>query len=211
MKLPLKKFGLPLEPDHVILFFYINDFEKTNIERRYQQYANMDWYAFDLSDKPTPGIVDRWSRRQLLRRSAFVMWAHDTLRGLSAPDNIETKMLTGVVDDETREAERFTRESLAELVHLSKVHDFSLTLAVIPIAAQIGKEFPTENYQSFLQQVAEQYAVSFVDMLPMLREAYLKSGAMPIIPFEGHYNDAGHKILGTGMQAHLQNRTVNCQ
>ena len=47
----LKKVGLSLDPDHLILFFYINDFIPTNIANRYKRFAGMDWYTFDFSGK----------------------------------------------------------------------------------------------------------------------------------------------------------------
>ncbi len=207
----LKKFGISLEPDHVILFFYINDFQKTNIEQRYQQHSNKDWYTFDLSDKPGPEVVRKWNHRQLLRKSAFIMWAHDIYTGIVSSDNLENRLLAGIVDDGTRNAKRFVYESLGELVRLSREYEFSVTLAVVPVAAQVERDFPDENYQSTLKQFASQYSIDFVDMLPMLRNDYERSGTLPVIPFDGHYNREGQKALGIGMLEHLHSLAVGCE
>lgn len=45
--------GLSFMPDHVALFFYINDFAEVEIEKIYANYSSLDWYYFDLRGKPT--------------------------------------------------------------------------------------------------------------------------------------------------------------
>lgn len=92
----LQKLGVPLQPDHVIWFFYIDDFRKSDVQRWYQQFADMDWYMFDLLGKPTPTALRRWRLRQALRKSALLMWAHDTIHSVSThmatQDAVELKL-----------------------------------------------------------------------------------------------------------------------
>ncbi len=205
----LKKAALSLNPDHVILFFYINDFHEADIEERYVNFKDKDWYMYDLSDKPTNQIIRKWKLVQILRKSSFLMHINDTYVKIINNNNFENRILQGTVDNAFKVNFKFVKDSLDDLIRISNKNNFSLTLAVLPVAAQAMKDYPNELYQSSLKQYAEHNSLDFVDLLPTLRNCYEQYGASLVIPFDGHYNAKVHKAFGMTMAEHLSRLIMN--
>lgn len=199
----LNKVGLSLDPDHVILFFYINDFIPVNIANRYRRFADMDWYTFDFSDKPTDEIIAKWKLIQVLRNSAFLMWVYDAFRSWTNRSSYENKMLLGELDNDMRNNIEDTIESLEEIRLLSEEHGVRLTLAVIPLAAQLAKNFPNQIYQATLKKYAADSGLDFVDLLPELRSHHSQYQHSLVIPFDGHYNEQGHRLMADSILDYL--------
>jgi lysophospholipase L1-like esterase len=207
----LRKFGLPLDPDHVIVFFFINDFEQVDIVRRYNNYADFDWYAFDFSNKPTDKIIQRWKLLQLARRSAALMWVYDIYQGLDSKDNAINKLLSGQVDDALQGEIETTIELLDEFRSLSQLHGFRLTLAVIPVAAQINNEYQEQLYQTTLESYADEVHLDYLDLLPAFREYHEQYNHLPVIAFDGHYDADGHRVMANSVFNYLQEIPGNCK
>jgi lysophospholipase L1-like esterase len=205
----LKKIVIPLNPDHVILFFYLNDFHKTNIGEWYDRFKDKDWYVFDLSDKPTNQIIRKWKLVQILRKSSFLMYVNDTYFKITNNNNFENRILQGVIDSAFKQNLQFVKDSLDELIRMSNKYNFSLTLAVLPVAAQAMNDYPNELYQSTLRQYAEHNSLDFVDLLPSLRSCYEQYDKKLVIPFDGHYNAKAHKAFGMTMTEHLSGLIMN--
>ncbi len=205
----LKKTVLSLKPDHVILFFYINDFHEFDIEKRYDCFKDKDWYMFDLSDKPDKKIIRKWKLVQVLRKSSFLMRAYDIYSKITNNNNFENRILKGTADNAFKVNLQFVRDSLDELIRLSNRYKFSLTLAVLPVAAQAMTDYPNEIYQSALRQYADHKSIDFVDLLPTLRNCYEQYGAPLVIPFDGHYNAKAHNAFGMTMAEHLSRLIMN--
>lgn len=199
----LEKVGVGLEPEHVILFFYINDFIPVNIANRYRRFSGMDWYMFDLSGKPTEQVVKKWKVVQLFRSSAFLMWVYDLYRGWSSDSNYINRMLLGELDDETRNNIENTVESMEKIRSLADEYGFRLTLAVIPVAAQVTQTFPDQLYQGTLEAYAANAGLDYVDLLPDLRLHHSQYQDAITIPFDGHYNSQGHRVMASSMLDYL--------
>lgn len=210
----LQKLGMPLQPDHVIWFFYIDDFRKSDIQRWYQKFADTDWYMFDLLGKPTPIALWRWRLRQALRKSALLMWAHDIIHSVSiltdAQHAVEFKLLQGILDSDIQERIQFVEQGLDQLVYLSAAHGFSLTLAVIPDPSQLTTEYPKNLYQNELSRYAEEQTLDLLDLRPALRRYYEDTRDLPVIPFDGHYNAKGHALIATEIIEHLGRTPIRC-
>jgi len=207
----LKKSGLALDPDHVIVFFFINDFDQVDIASRYSRYANFDWYAFDFSDKPTDKIIQRWKLRQLARRSAALMWIYDIYKGWDSKDNAINKILLGQVDDTLQSEIETTIELLNEFRSLSQAHGFRLTLAVIPVAAQINNDYQNQRYQTTLKKYSDEVHLDYLDLLPAFRKHQEQGNPSPVIAFDGHYDAEGHRIMADSVFKHLKEITGNCK
>jgi lysophospholipase L1-like esterase len=236
----LKKSGLALDPDHVIVFFFINDFDQVDIASRYSRYANFDWYAFDFSDKPTDKIIQRWKLRQLARRSAALMWIYDIYKGWDSKDNAINKILLGQVDaalmwiydiykgwdskdnainkillgqvDNTLQSEiETTIELLNEFRGLSQAHGFRLTLAVIPVAAQINNDYQNQRYQTTLKKYSDEVHLDYLDLLPAFRKHQEQGNPLPVIAFDGHYDAEGHRVMANSVFKHLKEIPGNCK
>ena len=199
----LEKVGLALDPDHVILFFYINDFIPVNIASRYKRFSGMDWYTFDFSGKPTEQVVRKWKLVQLLRSSAFLMWVYDLYRSWTSGSNYINRMLLGELDDEIRSNIENTFESMDEIRSLAEARGFRLTLVAIPVAAQLTREFPGQVYQPALKQYAVHTGTDFVDLLPDLRAHRSQHQDALVLPFDGHYNSRGHRVMAGSVLDYL--------
>ena len=202
-KAMLEKVGLGLDPDLIIIFFYINDFIPVNVENRYKNYAHLDWYTFDFSDKPIDRIVAKWRLIQNLRSSAFLMWVYDTYRGWTNKSNYINNILHGEIDNRTHNNIVNTIASLEEIRLLSEDHGARLALAVIPVATQITNTFPSQKYQSQLKQYAMNVGLVFVDLLPGLRSHHERYQESLVIPFDGHYNGKEHRAMAMSIFDYL--------
>jgi lysophospholipase L1-like esterase len=207
----LKKFGLPLDPDHVIVFFFINDFKQVDIAGRYNRYADYDWYAFDFSDKPTDKIIQQWKLRQFVRRSAALMWIYDIYKGWNSKDNAINKLLSGQADDALQSEIETTIELLDEFRNLSQLHGFRLTLAVIPVAAQINNDYQNQLYQTTLKSYADEVHLDYLDLLPDFRKYYDQNNHLPVITFDGHYDADGQAVMAESVYNHLKEITEYCK
>lgn len=205
----LKKIAVSLNPDHVILFFSVNDFDNIDIEGIYATFMDKDWYMYDISAKPVGPRFRKWKRIQVLRKSSLLMHVNDVYRRLASRNDFGNNILQGVVDNELKRGIQFVKDALDEFIRISNKYNFSLTLAIIPVAAQAMNDYPNEIYQSTLRQYAEHNSLDFIDLLPALRSCYEQYGNLPIIPFDGHYNAEGQKVFGIAMVRHLRNQAMN--
>ena len=199
----LKKIGLSLDPDHIIVFFYINDIVPVDIASRYRRFADMDWYTFDFSGKPTDKVIAKWEKIELIRNSAFLMWAYDIYNSLANKSNYINKLLLGEIDDGLRINIENTINTLDEIRLVSEERGVRLTLAIIPVSAQVTKIFPRQIYQSTLKKYAENSELDFVDLLPDLRSHYIQFQDSLVLPFDGHYNSQGHSVMAHTIYEHL--------
>jgi lysophospholipase L1-like esterase len=207
----LRKTGLSLDPDHVIVFFFINDFNPVDIASRYSRYADFDWYAFDFSGKHTAIITQQWKLLQLARRSAALMWIYDIYNGWDSKDNAINKLLSGQVDDALQVEIETTIKSLEEFRSLSQLHGFRLTLAVIPVAAQINNNYQYQLYQTTLKSYADEVHLDYLDLLPSFRKYHEQDNNFPVIAFDGHYDADGHRVMANSVFKHLNAKTENCK
>jgi hypothetical protein len=72
----LELLGVGLEPDYVVLLFYIFSYRSTDISRYYKRARNRDWYMVGLGGKPTGSALFKWRIVQLARKSALVASLH---------------------------------------------------------------------------------------------------------------------------------------
>jgi lysophospholipase L1-like esterase len=207
----LKKNGLPLSPDHVLWFFFIDDFSESNIQRWYGRFADNDWYMFDLLNKPTQKVVWYWKFRQIARQSALLMWLQDIISIISNKENFEYKLLNGIKDDDIQLRIRFVKQNLDNLKRLSEINGFSLTLVLIPEASQLINEYPKNLYQNILKPYATEKNIDILDLRPFLQKYYEEKKQLPLIPFDGHYNAEGHSVIANAIVKHLISLPLRCK
>lgn len=196
----LKTVGLDLEPDHIVLFFYVNDFKAVNIERRYENYKEFGEYMFDIGQPMTPEIMRKWNFRQLLRRSALIMWTYDLFRGLRGGDTMEAQILYGNLTEESRAAITETIGYLDKLAETAAANDLPFTLVLIPASPELRESVETADYKAPIREhFAGRNDVELVDLLPPLRELYEEIQEVPLIPFDGHYNARANAVMAGAM------------
>jgi lysophospholipase L1-like esterase len=204
----LEQLGVHLGPDHVLLFFYLNDFQRVNIEQVYSRYKDFDWYTFDLKAKPEGTRLYAWELIQILRKSAFVLWLNDRYKAWRFQGNMEQLILEGALNRDLQEKYSSVERDLDRAIMLSKQHGFTFTLVVMPFFGQLGHDYPEERYQSWLKRFAESRGIDFLDLLPGLRGWYQTSHRLPIIPFDGHYDADGHHAMGMQAAEYLRGRGI---
>jgi lysophospholipase L1-like esterase len=193
-----------LNLDHVLLFFYLNDFELVNIRRRWELYKHLDWYTFDFSQKPDADILRQWRRQQILRTSALLMLTHDAVRAWSGRDNFEQRILEGHIEGATVAG---VKEYFEQFRRFTLDNAISLTVVVIPHPGQIASQFPNNKYQPTAQALSADLGLQLVDLLPQFKSYYERTRTTPIIPFDGHYNEEGQRVIASGVVQHLQDRS----
>ncbi|ABK43597.1 lipolytic enzyme, G-D-S-L family [Magnetococcus marinus MC-1] len=207
----LQRLQPQLQPDHVLLFFYLNDFDEVNIAARYRRYKGLDWYMPDLSGKPEGERLQRWQQMQGLRHSALLMWLHDLWRGLTVdPNHFEQKILRGATDKESEQRRAMVVSYLVQFKQLAQQQGFRFTLVIIPAAVQITHTFTPATYQAFLKAQAQRLGIAVVDLLPAFQADYQQRGQRPILPFDGHYNVRGQQLMAQQVMAYLQEQAPPC-
>lgn len=199
----LGKTARTLEPEHIIVYFYLNDFIPVNIAHRYSRFSCMDWYTFDFSDKPTDEHVRKWRLVQLARSSAFLMWLHDTYRRLAGESDPSNRILQDDIDQATQEMIDGTIEALDGIRLLSEDLGIRFTLALIPVSSQLVTDFHARGYQPILEQYANRTGVDYLDLLPDLRMHHEQHSDTLVIPFDGHYNGQAHRVMALSTSRHL--------
>jgi lysophospholipase L1-like esterase len=191
-----------LEGNHVMVFFYVNDFDEVNVSKRSQQFEKFDWVMFDLYAKPEGEPLRRWQTIQLLRSSALLMLVYDLYRGLTAGDSLERRILNGDRSPEVNRAIDRTKAYLKEFADLARQRGAKFTLVVEPFAGQVEKDMPGNRFQPELESFAKENGIDYLDLLPALVEAY-RATEVPTIPFDGHYSAEAQKLMGVVSARHI--------
>ncbi len=205
-----EEIGLSLQPDHVVLFPYINDFQDVNIKDRYERFKHMDWYMFDISAKPGGEALHKWNRRQLFRKSAFLGWVYDRFNAWKSRGNFEELILLGRLDNADHHQLSVAVNHLEKFHVLSKNHNLTFELAAIPVANQLIDSYPNNQFQTILRRFAENRGIAYIDLLNPLRDYYQTHDRLPIIPFDGHYDSQAHRVMGQVVARHLRKSISGC-
>ena len=75
----LEELGARIQPDLVLLCWYWNDLNERDIQRTYENLEPLGEVAFDTGNRVEGWDRVRWQGKQLARKSALVMLAHDWL------------------------------------------------------------------------------------------------------------------------------------
>jgi lysophospholipase L1-like esterase len=206
----LKKVGLALKPDLVILFFYLNDFDSTNIAGSYARYNKFDWYMFDLGGKSEGENLKAWNFRQLMRHSALIARLYNLYTSWADRDGTEKKLLNGEKEVSLDRKISEIGGYIHEFGELAETHWFSFVLVAIPAAVQIGGCYPRARYQSELERFADHDKTPFLDLLPSFDRDYQITGSRHQIPFDGHYDGRGNELMADTVGEYLTNNGSGC-
>ena len=199
----LETVGSLLDPDYILLFFYINDFKDEDVDRAYREKKDLDWYTFDLSGKPTGDRLRRWKWLQLFRKSAFVMWGHDALRLWSHKDSLESQILSGRHDSKVDRSLRAAESYFEEVRGTVAAIGVPCSVVIIPVSAQIASPSGPIRYQDLVRRMAREAGLDSFDLLEAFQSDYALSGRVPVIPYDGHYDGHGQSVMGTAVADHL--------
>jgi len=212
----LKETGLALQPDVVVLGFYLNDFLESPIA-----YLGPD--LFFLKHSHFLIHLSRWISGQRLRQidlPEIQTWRNRF---------IETKKREiGEFIDLKNEAHVFTinvarrfkdwggtwspaawetmQPMFDELIRLSEQHSFKLLVVCFPVIFQVTPEAVFDFPQQQLKRVFGKFQVPVLDLLPALRNAHRRTD-QPLFYDQCHHTPAGNEliadILYTFLETHI--------
>ncbi len=182
----LDELGRELEPDVVVLFWFWNDLFQRRIQDTYAWLAQVEPVAFDTSAKMEGWTRTSWQLKQFVRRSAFVMFAHDAIA------RKESKAFAPELRTNGRER---ARAHLERFLELSRKLEFVPLLVIIPDPNEVRGEFIAETLGDDTEASATALGLRTVRLLPSLRTWYEREGEVPVIPYDGHYLPEGNELM----------------
>jgi hypothetical protein len=132
------------------------------------------------------------------------MLTHDAVRAWSGRDNFEQRILEGHIEEATVAG---VKEYFEQFRRFTLDNAISLTVVVIPHPGQIASQFPNNKYQPTAQALSADLGLQLVDLLPQFKSYYERTRTTPVIPFDGHYNEEGQRVIASGVIQHLKDRS----
>lgn len=189
----LAELGPRLRPDVVLLGWYWNDIDQRDVAGTYARLADKGELYFDTGNRLEGRDLVAWRAKQLLRRSAVVMLFHDLLapRGKPySPDYLARVWLR---------AERH----LERLRTLCSELGARPVLVLIPDAHRIAGDGATRAFDERMTELARAAGVPVIELLPALAALYAHTHALPVLPFDGHYDVAGNRAMAEHLAERL--------
>jgi hypothetical protein len=182
----LEELGERVDPDVVVLFWYWNDLEERDVARTFADLSASGPIAFDLGVPAEGAALRAWERKQLLRRSALLMVVHD---------------LVATTQGEAWDAALVERGFekldgyLARFGEWAAAHDARFVFAVLPDPANVDGDSPTAGHERRATELAGRHGLPTLELLPAVRAATERLGALPVIPYDGHYLPEGNHAM----------------
>lgn len=189
----LEELGARIAPDVVVLCWYWNDANERGIQGTYERLKGRGPIAFDTAS-PMDGLDRwRWHGVQLVRRSAFVMWLHDVLSPKGEP------FAPDYFDKGLARLERY----LLRYRELCAAIGARPVFAVIPDAKVLVGERFTHDISGRAAELARRASLPVVELLPPLETLFERTGRLPVLPFDGHYDSTGNEAMGAHLARQL--------
>lgn len=200
----LKKTGLAMQPDLVLLCVYVNDLELVAIKQLYDHATSVNNgapYLFDL--RMPSGVAARllWEGVQLLRRSRVLMYTHDVIFAYYASDTYEMRLIAGVVDDDIRQRVAVFKHQLEAFRDLLAAHRTAGTIVIIPAPEQVRNRARPARYQDLVTSAATEVGLPVIDLLPAFRARFHDS--LPVLPYDPHYDASANALIAETLMGHL--------
>jgi hypothetical protein len=189
----LDELGLRLGPDVVILGWYWNDVNERPIEATYAEFRDKGEFYFDTEDRLEgwSGLV--WRAKEVARRCALVMLAHDLLRpkgGLYAPHVHEAGL------------RRFADQCASLRAQCERLGALGVVV-VFPDSQRILGGEATRDYEERAAAAARAAGLVVIEVLPALVPLHARGGRLPVLPFDGHYDAEANRAMGAFLAEHL--------
>ncbi len=181
----LEELGARIQPDVVLLGWYWNDVDERDVPGTYARLKDKGELFFDTGNGLEGSERWRWYAQQLFRRSALLMLVHDLSSSAGAPYTAE--YLAKVWLRSERHLERL-RAVCARL-------DAQPILVLIPDAHRIEGGSATRAFEEGILELARAQALPAIELLPALEASYARTLRLPVLPFDGHYDAEGNRVM----------------
>ena len=192
-----------LQPDVLLVGFFWNDLPYRHVSPEGEPAGIEPSHSLDRPHTPgTFRLGNRPSRLNRVLRSSRLLyvlrhaWLDLTSSGPSAANDVrwELALLEGRQSDAIDHAWSQTRDVLSSIQALAAEHAIPLALVVIPVRAQVERDYPRAAYQVRVQALAESLGVPVLDPLP--RFVSQRSRRRLFIPFDRmHFSAAGNQLI----------------
>jgi hypothetical protein len=184
----LRRWGMQVAPDIVVLGFVLNDAEEPLVVRDpasgQAMRRNREIESAESMSEPRPPqkLIYRLRLAQLgwqfVRNNEQTSRTIDYYRSLYAGEH---------------PAWRESRAALQEIAGICRENDIPLYVIDLPILIEL-RDYPFRREQEMVRQVVESAGGRFVDLLPQMREH--PAAALWVHPYDQHPHEVAHHIAG---------------
>ncbi len=187
----LEELGPAIDADVVVLFWYRNDFLERDVEGTHARLAASGPIAFDVG-RPVEGVEAwKWRAKQLLRRSAALMFVHDALK----------RKHHGQIADETPAGLERLAGYLDGFLRLAEEQGFQPLFCTIPGPEQIPAGAADRSPDREARALAAARGIPTLDLYHALRALYEHAGELPVVPYDGHYAARSNAAMAAAVRA----------
>lgn len=199
----LKETGLGIEPDIVVLGFYLNDVRNSSAAqiRKVPGFLEWSYLAQHLARSiPASARDQRSSDAEMIAewreqvRQAFPPGEGDPRKEPSAFNRLILDQMEDWGSAWSDGAWSRMEPLLRELNQLSSDHGFALVFVVFPVEPQVSADFVYDHPQRRLRGLANELDVPVIDLLPVLRRA-ARSSSSDLFYDQCHHTADGHAVI----------------
>lgn len=190
----LEELGDRLEPDLVVLGWYLNDFQESPIEQNYPFLREHGPVAFDTRGPMTGWDGWSWRLRQVPRASAFLMWLWEVRKAYLAEEPPPGYLEAGLarLDGFLERFEQWCRE-----------REVAFAVVVLPDpGAVMGQPFALEAQEAVVR-LARSRGLAAADLTPAVAAHVAAGNRLPILPYDGHWNPTGNRLIADALTEFL--------
>jgi len=187
----LEELGETIDPDVVVLFWFRNDFLERDVVGTNERLAASGPIAFDVG-LPLEGYeLVKWRAKQLARRSALAMFLHDSLK----------RKHDGQIADETPAGLERLAGYLDRYAALARERGFRPLFCTVPGSEQVPAGAAERSPDGEARVLAEARGIESLDLYHALRALHERLGAVPTVPFDGHYAAPANRAMAEAVCA----------
>lgn len=208
----LRETGLSIEPDVVLLNFYLNDFRDSPGVYTAKLPGYLAW------SQAAQLIAGRFITRPDIRGKEIAEWEQELAEQLeTAAGNYRTdqRAFNRLILRRMRDwggvwsprAWDKLRPLFGELHRLSSLHGFKLAIVAHPVREQVQTEFVDDYPQKQLADIARDLDVPLLDLLPLLREHW-QDNEERLFFDQCHHTPLGSKLVANWIAEFLMDSSL---
>jgi hypothetical protein len=191
----LRELGPALSPDVTVLFWYWNDVMEPDVAEMNARFEKSGPVCFDLKARFEGWTKIRWQLEQLARKSAMLMYLYDRRKGEDGDG-----WVAGMTDGAMQRLDGY----LAEFQSATDELGSRFALAIVPDANGLVGPHASQELERRARDVAVKRGVPVIELDGLLRALVARTGELPVLPYDGHYDREGNRALAVGARDGLR-------